>query len=408
MDSLTQIVLGAAVGEAVLGRKIGNRAMLWGGIAGTLPDLDVLSGLVTDSMSALAYHRAFTHSLPFAVLAAPLLGWVVQRVYAIRKHTPRYQYLLAILLFWLLLLGGSYLMPIAVYDLPAITATITVVFTAVGALASWLTLRRIANRHARIHVNPGMGAWTGMFFLAIVTHPLLDCFTAYGTQFFEPFTTARIAWNTVSVVDPLYTLPFLLLLLLAARYGAGTRVRRILNGAGLVLSSVYLLATVINHFNVKDVLATTLLQRGITANRTVIGPTIGNNLLWSGSAEAGTDTYYVGQYSLLDRRRTFDPLLRIEGRHNLLAPYTGDRELEILEWFTNGYYTVLPAGQGRVQLNDLRYGLLGSDPEDPASYLFGWTIDTTSRPVRVVEQLAGPKSDPTVLIEGLWERMLGQ
>ncbi|MGB3798511.1 MAG: metal-dependent hydrolase, partial [Lewinella sp.] len=81
MDSLTQVVLGAAVGEAVLGRKVGNRAMVWGGLAGTLPDLDVLSGLVTDPMSALAYHRAFTHSLPFALLAAPVLGIVVHRLY---------------------------------------------------------------------------------------------------------------------------------------------------------------------------------------------------------------------------------------------------------------------------------------------------------------------------------------
>jgi len=42
MDSITQIVLGAAVGDAVLGKKIGNRAMVWGAIAGTIPDLDVL------------------------------------------------------------------------------------------------------------------------------------------------------------------------------------------------------------------------------------------------------------------------------------------------------------------------------------------------------------------------------
>ena len=41
MDSLTQIVLGAAVGEAVLGKKIGNWAIFWGAIAGTVPDLDV-------------------------------------------------------------------------------------------------------------------------------------------------------------------------------------------------------------------------------------------------------------------------------------------------------------------------------------------------------------------------------
>ena len=38
MDSLTQIVLGGAVGEAVLGKKVGNRAILWGAVAGTIPD----------------------------------------------------------------------------------------------------------------------------------------------------------------------------------------------------------------------------------------------------------------------------------------------------------------------------------------------------------------------------------
>jgi inner membrane protein len=42
MDTVTQIGLGAAVGEAVLGRQLGRRALLWGGICGLLPDLDVL------------------------------------------------------------------------------------------------------------------------------------------------------------------------------------------------------------------------------------------------------------------------------------------------------------------------------------------------------------------------------
>ena len=49
MDSLTQIILGAAVGEATLGRKVGNRAMLWGAVGGTIPDLDVLGGLFLSS-----------------------------------------------------------------------------------------------------------------------------------------------------------------------------------------------------------------------------------------------------------------------------------------------------------------------------------------------------------------------
>ena len=74
MDSLTQIVLGAAVGEVVLGRKIGNRAMLWGAVAGTIPDLDVMIGsLFMNEVNGLAFHRAITHSIFFAVTFSFLL-----------------------------------------------------------------------------------------------------------------------------------------------------------------------------------------------------------------------------------------------------------------------------------------------------------------------------------------------
>ena len=52
MDSLSQIVLGAAVGEAALGKKVGNRAILWGAIAGTLPDMDVLLRFFVDEITA--------------------------------------------------------------------------------------------------------------------------------------------------------------------------------------------------------------------------------------------------------------------------------------------------------------------------------------------------------------------
>lgn len=81
MDSLTQIVLGAAVGEAVAGRKIGNRAMLWGAVAGTIPDLDVLLNPWLDTVEQLSFHRSLTHSFLFAVLAAPILGLLLRRVY---------------------------------------------------------------------------------------------------------------------------------------------------------------------------------------------------------------------------------------------------------------------------------------------------------------------------------------
>ena len=77
MDSLTQVVLGAAVGEAVLGKKIGNRAMAWGAVAGTIPDLDVYVRYFTDPMTATEMHRGFSHSILFSVLMAAILGYCV-------------------------------------------------------------------------------------------------------------------------------------------------------------------------------------------------------------------------------------------------------------------------------------------------------------------------------------------
>jgi len=78
MDSLTQIVLGAAVGEAVLGRKIGNKAIYLGALGGTIPDFDVAAGFFTDTVSALEFHRGITHSLVFAVGAGLLFAWLCE------------------------------------------------------------------------------------------------------------------------------------------------------------------------------------------------------------------------------------------------------------------------------------------------------------------------------------------
>lgn len=63
MDSLTQIILGATVGKLAGGNRLGNRAALWGTIGGTIPDLDVLLGLIYDPVSYLMIHRGFSHSI---------------------------------------------------------------------------------------------------------------------------------------------------------------------------------------------------------------------------------------------------------------------------------------------------------------------------------------------------------
>jgi inner membrane protein len=72
MDSITQIALGAAVGEATLGRKVGRPAVVWGGICGLLPDLDILVPL-GDAVKNFTYHRSASHSLLILTLLTPLV-----------------------------------------------------------------------------------------------------------------------------------------------------------------------------------------------------------------------------------------------------------------------------------------------------------------------------------------------
>lgn len=62
MDSLTQLTFGAACGEAILGKKVGRKALIWGAILGTLPDLDVFIPLGSP-VDDFVYHRGFSHSL---------------------------------------------------------------------------------------------------------------------------------------------------------------------------------------------------------------------------------------------------------------------------------------------------------------------------------------------------------
>src|SRR6185503_9287351 len=96
MDSLTHLVLGAAVGELVLGKKIGNRALIWGAIGETIPDLDVFGNLFLDPIDALAFHRGITHSILFSLIAPLLFGGSVYQLYHTGKHkSPVYKIIIS-------------------------------------------------------------------------------------------------------------------------------------------------------------------------------------------------------------------------------------------------------------------------------------------------------------------------
>ena len=78
MDPLTQGLLGAACGQAVYGRALGRRAVIWGAAIGMSPDLDVVLN-ATGPMGEWLWHRGFTHALWFGPLLGPLPGWLLWR-----------------------------------------------------------------------------------------------------------------------------------------------------------------------------------------------------------------------------------------------------------------------------------------------------------------------------------------
>lgn len=98
MDSVTQIALGATVGYAVLGRRVGRKALIWGGICGLLPDLDVLVPM-GDAVRDFTYHRSFSHSLFVLAALTPLVLWIILRIH---KATSIYRWR------WVALVYGAF------------------------------------------------------------------------------------------------------------------------------------------------------------------------------------------------------------------------------------------------------------------------------------------------------------
>jgi len=338
MDSITQATLGAAVGEVVLGRKAGNKAILWGAVAGTLPDLDVLAYPLMDQITRLGWHRGPSHAFFFLTLAAPLLGWAISKIHR-------------------------------------------------RGIATWRE-------------------WTIVVYLAFVTHVLLDAFTVYGTQLFRPFSRLPVGFDTISIIDPLYTVPLLLavIIVLFLRRHAALRKRIIM--AGLVLSTFYLALTVLIKTHVNAIIRTNLEQQDIPARRFISTPTFLNSILWRVTADVD-DGFYVGYYSLLDDDDSIS-FSYLPKNDSLLQPVWNTAAVAQLEWFSRGYYVVRRL-DNEIQLADIRFGTIDAGRPESRRFIFEWQIQPTpAAPGRgKLTQLEFSEPDFGGLLDKLWQRLLG-
>ncbi|HMB99924.1 MAG TPA: metal-dependent hydrolase [Flavobacteriaceae bacterium] len=340
MDSITQIVLGAACGEAALGKKIGNKALLFGAIGGTIPDLDVFVGnwLFDNQIDAMLFHRGFMHSIVFSVLGAFLFGWIVYKLYDTKKRK------------------------------------------------GLTTLRD----------------WIWLFFLSLFTHPILDCFTPYGTQLFAPFTNYRVALNNIAVVDPIYTIPFLLCLIVMMFFKRNSETRKLWLKLGLGISSIYMLFTLGNKLYVDSVLKKSLKAENIQFKRCYAQPTIFNNVLWYGIAES-EKAYHIAYYSLLDTNNYFSDWMEVSKERALNENDFND--LKRLAWFSNQYFSVYKIEDNLYKYNDLRYPL--ADSNNPNSSVFSFILYKEGNRLNM-KPFERSEEDPSKVLSSLWERLKGK
>ncbi len=373
MDSLTQLTLGAAVGEAVAGKKLGNKAMLWGALAGTIPDLDVITNFWMDDIEAMAFHRGISHSILFSLVVPIILAAFTSWLYRKNPHENKvykkfWQKIWIIIGVLIIALSGYVLFS----SFNIFTAQVFIMFGGLGGYWIWRSFNQPNDDFEEISFRH----WYLFFFLGFATHIMIDAFTTYGTQIFQPFHNHRFTTSSISVVDPLYTVPFLICLILSSFFKRKDKRRTRWNNAGLIISSLYMLLTFANKANINTLFADRMEALHVTPIQKMTNPTIFNNILWHGIAEIDT-AYIESYYSLFDKKEPFSEI-RIIPKNRTIVEKIGCMDsdnIKTLRWFSDDYYN-FETRQGTSYYNDLRFGSVWMDDLDkPDQQVFYFRLD---------------------------------
>jgi len=403
VDSLTQIVLGASVGELCLSKKIGNKAMLWGAVAGTIPDLDVLANPFMSRAESLAFHRGISHSFFFSVLGAFVFAWLVHSLYKKTWHLKFEKIFASSLMFFVALI----LCAIGVMLKSNLVSLI--IYILIIAMSWWFYQKRIIGSYTKSisTEHPDYKDWVVLFFFGFVTHIILDSLTAYGTQLFAPFSDVRIAFANISVADLFYTIPFLTGLIISSLQ-SDFKKKRWWNYAGIIISSLYMIWTIFHRQQITTVLENTIESKELEYKKYSITPSILQNFLWSATIETDT-SFYHGTYSDFDKEKIFKTKEVLKNHHLIADAKDDDKTINILKWFTNDYYMCLVRQDGRVQLNDMRYGTFRGSDYGEDDFIFKFILEKDSKGYYFITDEAGRPSpeDREAMMPLLIERIKG-
>lgn len=284
MDSITQAALGAGIAGAMLGRRLGRKALIAGAVLGTLPDLDILIDY-GDPLSQMINHRGFSHSV--------------------------------------------------------------FVLTALSALLTWL-VHRWRPRDGRVDWQMFLTIW-----LVLITHTLLDAFTSYGTQLWWPLRPTPASWSSIFIIDPFYTVPLLVPVLLALALGPGTALRRAM-AVAILMGGAYLLASLGFKHWAEARVAHHLDEHGIKHVDTFSAPQPFSILLWRVVVRTDGDDYIEAVTGVFDRRPP--EFVRFASNTALSKAIDRPEYIDGLRWFT-GNWLRFDAIENQLIVSDLRMGI---------------------------------------------------
>lgn len=338
MDSVTQFVLGASVGEASAGKKTGNWAILWGGVCGTIPDLDVLLRYFYSEVDMIGVHRGFSHSILFAILLAPILGFIFSKIHKKQEATFK--------------------------------------------------------------------DWTLLSFWSVVTHPILDAFTVYGTQLFQPFSNYPVAFNSIFIIDLIYTLPFIIGLIWILFLKRNSTKRRLVNNTVLIFTTFYLFIGLASKLRADSIFEENFKEKDkIIADFS--SPSPFNIILWNTLLVTEDDIAHYAVYSHLDRDNYVE-FNDIKRNTHLIQNNLNDYPVQKLLWFSRGLYTI-EEKDGELFFIDLRFSRSDFFFEKEGNFIFKFKLIFEGEKVvtfdRVRPSLDILNSDA---FEKLFNRVLGE
>lgn len=232
--------------------------------------------------------------------------------------------------------------------------THSLIFIPVGGLVCALILHLLIGRRRQLSFIDSFKYCT----LGYATHALLDSCTTYGTMLLWPFSEARFAWNTISIIDPLFTVPILTLVVFAAY-----RKRVVFARLAVVWALAYMSLGLWQRNSATDLGHELAAQRGHTPVRLEAKPSFANIIVWKIVYET-EDRYYVDAVRTGLSPATYpgDSVAKLNIPRDLPWLDTSSqqaKDIERFRWFSNGYIARDPLIENRVI--DIRYSLVPNE-----------------------------------------------